>query len=211
MRSSRSLVLAAAAGSVGVAALTLTACGSTAAPVAAGSNPPTASGATRPAASESSGAGAASQTCLTSELKIRLDTSAAGAAAGSSYVPLEFRNVSSRACTLPVYPTVSFAAGSAGPDIGKPAVQEHATQAQVLTLGPGQLAHAWLQIVAAGNYPASRCKPVTAQGLRVGLTTAASTSFIARAIPACAHSPQGTSILAVFPVQAGRATRGSVP
>jgi hypothetical protein len=212
MRTPRSLVLAVTAGSVTAAALTLVACGSTAVPDAAGSHPANSGTTSAPAASTSNGTrAAAGHPCLTSALKISLDTRAAGAAAGSSYVPLEFQNVSASPCTLPDFPLVSFAAGSAGPDIGQPAVQEHATRARAVRLAHGEFAHAWLQIVDAANYPASSCKPITAQGLRIGLAAAAPTSFVARATPACSQAPQGSSILAVFPVQAGRAARGTAP
>jgi hypothetical protein len=144
-------------------------------------------------------------------LKISLDIGAAGAAAGSYYVPLELDNVSASACVLPGYALVSFAASSAGPDIGEPARHEDSSKARPLILGPGKVAHAWLQIVAAANYPPSRCKPVTAAGLRIGFGAAAGTSFVAHTIPACARAPLGDNILAVYPVQAGWARQGTAP
>jgi Protein of unknown function (DUF4232) len=195
MRTPRLLAVAAATGPLAIAALTAAGCNSTAAG-------PQSTGATvTPAMSA----------CSVSALRISLDMSAAGVAAGSSYVPLEFRNVSASACTLPGYPVVSFAASSAGPDIGKPANRENSGRARPLTLAPGRLAHAWLQIVAAANYAPSKCKPVTAAGLRVSFASAASTSFVAHAIPACSRAPLGGNILLVFPMQAGLARQGTAP
>lgn len=177
-------------------------CGTIPAP-AGGSHPgksPTES-ATNPAATA----------CARSALKIRVDTSAAGVAAGSSLLPLEFRNISSRPCTLPGYAAVSFAADSAGPDIGAPAVQQHSSSAPALILQPGTFAHAWLQITDASNYPASACKPVTAGGLRVSFTTTTGSAFVPQHVTACARQPQDSTVLAVFPLQAGQAKRGTAP
>jgi hypothetical protein len=106
---------------------------------------------------------------------------------------------------------VSFVSGSAGPDIGLPAAQAQGQPAQTVTLGPGQEAHAWLRIMDAAAFPASACKPVTAHGLRVSFATSASAAYIPQSIPACQGSPQGNSIMAVYPVQSGQAARGSAP
>jgi hypothetical protein len=145
-------------------------------------------------------------------VQISLDTAAAGVGAGSSYVPLEFENVSASPCTLPQYPDVTFASGAGGPAIGPPAVQQDDSAAQTVVLTPGQLAHAWLQIVSAANYPAPQCHPVDAQGLLVSLSTGASpASFVADPVPACAQPPQGSAFLSVFPVRSGPALRGTIP
>jgi hypothetical protein len=192
MPAPRSLILAAVASSLALAVSVLAGCGSSAAPTTGG-----------PAAGD--------RTCRTSALKISLDMTAAGAAAGTWYVPLEFDNVSSSPCALPGFPLVSLATGPGGPDIGMPATRQDTTQAGVLTLAPGRIAHAWLAIVAAANYSPSSCGPVTARGLRVALTSAASSSFVAHDIPACARAPHGSGILMVFPVRAGRAHQGTAP
>jgi hypothetical protein len=132
-------------------------------------------------------------------------------AAGSSFVPLEFTNVSGSPCTLPSYPGVTFASGAGGPAIGPPAVQQDTAATQTVVLAPGQLAHSWLQIVAVANYPAPRCHPVTAQGLLVSLTSSAPASFVADAVPACAQPPADSAFLSVFPVRAGQPEPGIVP
>ena len=200
-------------------ALALAGCGSRPAPAGAGS--PASAAATSAAASTaatpatttaSPPSAAVSSACPASALKVSLNTTAAGVAGGSSLVPLEFENVSGSSCTLPEYPDVSFAAGSAGPDIGAPAARQHAAQASALVLAPGTVAHAWLQISAVANYPASSCKPVTAHGLRVSFASATAGTFVAKALQACSRTQPGSStILAVFPVQAGPARRGTAP
>jgi hypothetical protein len=194
-----------AAGPLAAAAVVTAGCGSTTAPArsaAAGS----------PSATVHQGSGTSTgHNCQGSAMKVSLDKGAAGVAAGSSYIPLQFENTSSRSCTMPSYPQVSFASGSSGPDIGLPAAQAQGQHAQTVTLGPGQTAYAWLRIMDAAAFPASACKPVTAQGLRVSLTASTAAAFIAQSMPACQGSPQGGSILAVYPTQAGQAVRGSAP
>jgi hypothetical protein len=194
-------VVALAGGTLAVAA-----CGSLAAPTGAGAagGSPAASASPQPAAS-------AAGSCSLSAVKLSLDSAAAGVAAGSSFVPLEFANVSASPCLLPPYPGVTFASGAGGPAIGLPAVQQDKTAAHTVVLAPGQLAHSWLQIVAAANYPAPRCHPVTAQGLLVSLSSSGPASFVADPGPACAQPPPGSAVLSLYPVRAGQAQRGTLP
>jgi hypothetical protein len=227
MNRSRQLVrtpvrVAACAAMLGVAAAAA-GCGSAAAP--SGSRPGGQAGgqadghgtSDQVSASPSAGASTAGQpgrtlaACASSELKVTLDSAAAGSAAGSSYVPLEFTNASASACTLSGYPAVSFASGAGGPQIGTAAATERSTRAAVFTLAPGAVAHAWLQIADVASYPASTCKPVQASGLRVGFAGAQSAAFLPHAFQACGNATPGSSVLAVFPVQAGRASRGTAP
>lgn len=199
-------------------------CGSAAAPsagqagAASGTSPAdTGPSGTSPAGTATSspatagGSKPATVACATSELMVTLVSSAAGAAAGSSYVPLEFTNASGRSCTLAGYPAVAFASGTGGPQIGAAATAETSTHPATLVLAPGGVAHAWLQIVDVGNYPASTCKPVTAGGLRVGFSGTATAAFLAHPFQACAKTVHGSDVLAVFPVQAGAPQRGTAP
>jgi len=142
---------------------------------------------------------------------ISLDSTVAGVAAGTSYVPLEFTNTSAGPCTLPSYPGVTFASAEGGPPIGAPAVQQDKTAVQTVLVAPGQLAHAWLQIASAANYPAARCHPVTAQGLLVSLTSSSPPSFVADPVLTCAEPPAASTILSVFPVRTGQPQRGTMP
>jgi hypothetical protein len=105
--------------------------------------------------------------CTSSGLKVAVVTGAGGAAAGSTYYPLDFTNVSGRSCTLQGYPGVSFVTGPSGSQIGSAASRNPAVAAALVTLAPGGMAHATLQVVDALNYSASACHPVTAHWLRV--------------------------------------------
>src|SRR5262245_25617610 len=46
--------------------------------------------------------------CASSGLQVKVDTSQGGAAAGSTYVPIDFTNTTSSSCTLFGFPGVSF-------------------------------------------------------------------------------------------------------
>jgi Domain of unknown function (DUF4232) len=205
----------------GAAALSLvaavsTACGSAAAPgtgQAAGASSPAAHRSTSPASPDAHGSpsGAALTACVTSQLRVTLDTGAAGVAAGSSYVPLEFTNASGHACTLSGYPAVTFASSAGGQQIGTAAVAEVTTSPVLFTLASGGTAHAWLQIADVASYPASKCKPVQAHGLRVGFASTQAAAFLPHSFQACTRAIPGSTVLAVFPVQAGQAERGTAP
>jgi hypothetical protein len=155
--------------------------------------------------------GALAVSCPPSALTVRLDTSAAGVAAGSSVVPLQIRNVSGRECTLPTYPAIWFASSTSGPAIGAAAAELQVTSTRTLAIRPGRYAHAWLQISAVASYPASSCKPVTAHGLRISFAQATAAVYVAARLPTCSRTPQGASILAVYPVEPGLARRGTAP
>ena len=188
-------------------AAALTACGSA---TVSGN---TGSGNTAPGATATSvaAAGGTAAACRTADVTVTLDASAAGAAAGSSYVPLEFTNKSGRQCVVSGYPAVAFATAPGGPQIGTEAVAEQDTRSAGITLAPGAVAHAWLQIADVASYPASRCKPVQAGGLRVALERAQAAAFLPHSFQACASSMPGSTLLAVFPVQPGHAKRGTAP
>jgi hypothetical protein len=203
------------AAALAVTAILAAGCGSAAAPsggpdgAASGTSP--AGAATSSPATAGGSKPATVAACATSELTVTLVSSAAGAAAGSSYVPLEFTNASGRSCTLAGYPAVAFASGTGGPQIGAAATAEASTHPAALVLAPGGVAHAWLQMVDVGNYPARTCKPVTASGLRVGFSGTATAAFLAHPFQACAKTVHGSDVLAVFPVQAGAPRRGTAP
>jgi hypothetical protein len=164
-------------------------------------------GSARPAPAAAAAAVAA---CPSSALRVALDTSVEAVAAGSSYVPLDFTNATHSACRLTGYPDVAFVSGVPGHRIGGPATRYQGVAAHPVTLAPGATAHAWLVVSAAANYPAARCHPVTAHALRVRAPGQAGASYVRHEFPACAAAPlNGGSILAVQPVQPGRAKRGT--
>jgi Protein of unknown function (DUF4232) len=179
-------------------AVILAACGSAAAPKSAPAEPG-GHGSVGPAA------------CTAGSLHVSLDASAAGVAAGSSYVPLDFTNAAKASCSLSGYPAVGFASSLAGPLIGTEGSAAKGVQSAPLVLAPGQVAHAWLQILDVANYPADECKLAQASGLRVGFGTTEAATFLAHPFQACASGTRGSDVLAVYPVQAGPAKRGTAP
>ena len=113
------------------------------------------------------GGGGGVTKCTTSALKGAVNTAAAGAAAGSIYYPLDLTNTSGSTCTVFGYPGVSFVTGPSGTLLGRAASRNPAKPAATVTLAPGQVAHATLQVAQAGNYDPAQCKPVTAHWLRI--------------------------------------------
>lgn len=166
----RLIVAAALAGSAALVA----SCGSSGSKAA--SPAATATGTSPASARASAPAGSPSPTsapapsgpppCATSALRVSVAASQ-GAAAGSSYYPIVFTNVSGAACTLYGYPGVSFVTGVGGSQIGMPATENPARPRQLITLAPGRAGHAELQVVNAENYPPANCGLVTAHWLKV--------------------------------------------
>jgi hypothetical protein len=96
-----------------------------------------------------------------------VDTSPGGAAAGSTYYPLNFTNTSKSSCYLYGYPGVSFVTGPSGGQVGQPASRNPAVAPSTVILAPGGTAHVTIQVVDALNYSKSACQPVTAHWLKV--------------------------------------------
>ena len=138
---------------------------------AAAASTPTAAATSASAAPVSSApatsSSAAVTMCATSALKAAVNTAKPGAAAGSIYYPLDLTNISGSTCTVFGYPGVSFVTGPSGTLIGRAATRNPVKPATTVTLAPGQVAHATLQVAQAGNYDPAQCKPVTAHWLRI--------------------------------------------
>jgi hypothetical protein len=165
-------VAAAAALASGVALLA--ACGSKAPPSAGGTvtktitkpaSAPASTSASSPSPSASSSSPAGPPGCATSQLAASLGQG--NGAAGSTIVPVEFKNTSSSTCSLYGYPGVSFVTGPGGSQIGNSAGEDNATPRQLVTLAAGSTAHALLQVAVAQNYPPSRCHLAHAHWLKV--------------------------------------------
>jgi hypothetical protein len=209
--SSRLLGITAAPAAAAAAAV-LAGCGSIQAPGATGGVGGTsASSATAgpPASASASASGRADPTCEASGLKVRLNAAAAGVAAGTSYVPLEFTNTSGQSCLLAGYPAVALTSGASGHQIGAQAAIDRGTASTAVLLAPGATAHAWLQVASAGNIPASKCHPVTAAGLRVVAPGNENASYLPHRVAACKTTTASSQILTVHPVQPGKARRGT--
>jgi Protein of unknown function (DUF4232) len=87
-----------------------------------------------------------------------------------NHTGLQLKNIGSSPCTLYGYPGVSWVAGADGHQVGPAAVRQPdstGSAEKVVTLAPGALASAPLDIVDAAVFSPSACKPVPVRGLRV--------------------------------------------
>jgi Protein of unknown function (DUF4232) len=105
--------------------------------------------------------------CSPADLSAAVNANPGGAAAGSTYYPLNFTNTSKSPCYLYGYPGVSFVSGPSGSQIGEPASRNPAVGPGTVILPPGGTAHVTVQVVDAMNYSKSACQPVTAHWLKV--------------------------------------------
>jgi hypothetical protein len=188
------------------------ACGTSAAPAASPAASPavtatptvsagTASPAISPAAAPTPAAAAAA--CATPALKVAVPARSGGAAAGSSYYPIQFANVSGASCTLQGYPGVSFVTARGGRQIGPAATRNPAVARQLVTLSPGQTVHAELQVVNAENYPPAGCGLVTAHWLKIYPPNQAGPAYVSFTAQACSKPKQILSVETVQPGTAG--------
>jgi uncharacterized protein DUF4232 len=127
-----------------------------------------------------------------------------GAAAGSSYYPIELTNVSSSTCTMFGYPGVSFATAVNGSQIGSAATENPMRPRRLVTLPPGATASALLQVVNAENYPKARCKPVTAHWLKVYPPGEFSGLYLSFTALTCSAPTKEVQVLGVGTVQPGK-------
>ncbi len=105
--------------------------------------------------------------CATSDLRGTVVLGQGGAAAGSTFYPLNLTNNSQSPCSLFGYPGVSFVTGPSGSQIGQPATRNPEVPPATVVLSPGRTAHVTLQVVDALNYSKSACQPVKAHWIKV--------------------------------------------
>ena len=105
--------------------------------------------------------------CPSSALRVTVNKTRGGAAAGTSYVALDFTNTSGHSCDMFGFPGVSFVTGNPGSQIGAAASRQKTFGPENVRLASGAVAHAWLGVVDAGNFSPSACGPVTAHWLKV--------------------------------------------
>ncbi len=117
-----------------------------------------------PASPAVSSQGAAPQ-CLSRYLGTKITPS--GDAGDSVYVNIDFTNLDNVPCTLYGYPGVSLAGGLPVTRIGLPSLENLATPRQLVTLQPGGIAYAQLQIVQAATYLPALCQPRPADYLDI--------------------------------------------
>jgi hypothetical protein len=204
---------------LGAVAVLATACtsASSSTPAASGSSgspsapstPSTASGSpsapSAPSASPAASAHAAGvPSCATSGLTVTLGGSQG--TAGSIYQVIDFTNNGSSECTLYGYPGVSLQGGLPLSQVGAAAARDTTTPASLVTLAPGAVANAVLQITIAGNYPASTCDPQAATTLLVYPPNQTASAMVHYGTTGC--SSTSVTLLHVSAVQSGAGSAG---
>lgn len=124
--------------------------------------------------------------CPTRYLSAKIGPS--GAAAGSVYTNIDFRNISNVTCTLYGYPGVVLAGGTPVSPIGRSAAEDPATPRRLVTLAPGKVASALLRVVQALDYPRARCHPTKATYLQIIPPNSRTPIFLSYAATACASA-----------------------
>src|SRR5205809_6942934 len=149
--------------------------------------------------------------CQPSSLQVTVNASQAGGAAGSTYLPIDFTNTSSSPCGLYGYPGMSFvtAGDGSGSQIGAAAQKNPSFGTVPVRPAAGGVAHAWMQVAEAGNYPAATCQPVTAHWLRVYAPGETQALYVSHAFDACSSS--SAALLTVMPVRSGQGVQGTTP
>jgi Protein of unknown function (DUF4232) len=133
--------------------------------------------------------------CATSALLVRLGV-AQGYAGGADYV-IDFTNQSGAACTMYGYPGVSLVSGPPYRQIGLAAQRDNTAPVKLVTLIPGAMATAELQVVDAHNFSPQICRPVSATHLRVYPPNQTAPVYLASTSFGCAERVQTLFIAAV--------------
>jgi hypothetical protein len=142
--------------------------------------------------------------CPTSQLNVSLGSSQG--TAGSVIETIDFTNNGSSECTLYGYPGVSLQGGSPAAQVGAAAARSTTTPPSLVTLAPGAVANAQLQVTVAGNYPASTCNPEPATSLLVYPPNQTASATVSYSTTGC--SSTGVILLHVGAVQAGSEASG---
>jgi hypothetical protein len=110
-----------------------------------------------------------------------------GAAAGSLFGVLRYRNVSTHACRTGGYGGLSFVGHHDGRQIGAAAVRAPGTPVRSFVLHPGQRAVSKVQIAQTANYDKSLCRPKKVDGFRVYVPDAYVSDFVPYPTRACSR------------------------
>ena len=182
--------------------------GTTASPARTASSAPASTGPATPSPSSShggsaTGPGAAGSASGCSSRYLRADVGATQGTAGSVYTVLVFTNLNNASCTLYGYPGVSFGAGTPVTQVGLAAAENSGTPRELVTLKPGGVASAQLQIVDAGNFSPSQCHRVTATWLQVYPPNQTAPLYVHYKSDTCAKRVQILTVGAVRPGSGG--------
>lgn len=121
-------------------------------------------------------------------------------AAGSTYLSIDFSNITGASCTLYGYPGVSFAGNTPVQQIGVAADHSASPAKTLVTLAPGQVSHVLLRISNASFSAPSQCDPVTSTSLQIYPPNQTTPIYFAYTSSAC-RKP--IHLLTVSAMQAG--------
>jgi hypothetical protein len=114
-----------------------------------------------------------------------LNTTGNGFTGGIGY-QLQFTNISSHACSLQGFPSVTAVTLGDHP-IGAPATHNGSAGAIIDVAAGGKAQASWL-VADTGNFSASTCKPVMAAGIRVSAPGTRSSDVIPFPFSVCSSS-----------------------
>jgi len=128
---------------------------------------------------------AAAPACGASDLSVSFHVR--GAAAGSLYGVLRYRNVTGHRCRTGGYGGLSFVGGHHGRQIGAAAVRAPGTPVRSFVLKPGQRAVSKVEIAQTANYDKSLCRPKRVDGFRVYVPNSRASEFAPYKTRACSR------------------------
>jgi hypothetical protein len=140
---------------------------------------------------------AAAPPCATRALGVKTGT--VQGAAGSTYLTIDFTNISGAVCSLTGYPGVALAGGKPVQQIGEAATHNPVPARQLVTLAAGKVAHVVLQLSHATNYPAAQCSPTTATYLQIYPPAQTTPVFLGYSTSACARPIHLLTVTVVQP------------
>jgi hypothetical protein len=103
--------------------------------------------------------------------------------AGSTYYPLNFKNISKSTCSLYGYPGVS--ALRYGRQMGSAAVWEASVPKDLVIVKPGATVYALLQVTDVSVYSKAQCEPETANQLKIYPPGATTAKIISQGLTGC--------------------------
>ena len=156
------------------------------------------------AADTSHAAPAAVRACTAEDLGAWVAVTQVNGAAGSSYWPLQFTNLSRHACAMRGFPGVS-AVDRNGHQLGSPASRDHVIPSRTVMLAPGATAHTLLRYGDVTVATAPGCHPTFRTfELRIYPPGQHHATYAAFDLEACSHG--GPVYLSVEPVRPGVGT-----
>lgn len=119
--------------------------------------------------------------------------------AGSVYATVTFTNRGAQTCTLYGYPGVSAGTGSPYHQVGFAAQENPSPPRELVTLPPGGVASAVLQVAEAGNYSAGQCRPRPTSELQVYPPNQTQALYTSYSATGCAGSVRLLTVSVVQP------------